>query len=275
MSAVRERSTGPDVYTHGHHETVLRAHRWRTASNSAAYLLPALEPGFRLLDIGCGPGTISIDLATRVREVVGIDASAQVLRGARAAATAAGATNVSFVVGDAYALPFPDDSFDVVHAHQVLQHLTNPVAALREMRRVARPGGVVAVRDADFSAMTWYPPQPGLDRWLSLYHQLTRANAADADAGRKLASWVSEAGFDPDDIVPSAGVWCFATPADRAWWSGMWAERVLASDFARQAVDQHLADPVDLEEIADAWRAWGGEPDGWFAVLHGEVLARA
>ncbi len=263
-----------DVYTHGHHESVLRAHRRRTAENSAAYLLPVLEPHHRLLDVGCGPGTVSVDLAGRVGEVVGVDTSAAVVEAARATAADAGRDNASFSVADAYALPFPDASFDVVHAHQLLQHLTDPVAALREMRRVARPGGWVAVRDADYSGMTWYPASPGLDEWMALYHEVTEANKADADAGRKLLSWVQEAGFDPDGVLASAGVWCYASPEERAWWSGLWADRAVASDFAAQALEYGLADEVGLELLADAWRDWGQERDGWFAILHGEVLAR-
>ncbi|MGY4645660.1 methyltransferase domain-containing protein [Cellulomonas sp. URHB0016] len=266
----------PDVYTHGHHESVLRSHRWRTAENSAGYLLPALVPGTRLLDVGCGPGSVTIDLAARLEpgEVIGVDASEAVVEIARDAAKEAGASNVTFEVADAYDLPFEDGTFDVVHAHQVLQHLTDPIAALREMRRVTRTGGVVAVRDADYSGMTWYPPSPGLDEWLALYHEVTQANRAEANAGRKLLSWVREAGFDPSRIVPSAAVWCYATPEDRTWWAGLWADRSVKSNFAAQAIDHGLADEVGLELLADAWREWGEEPDGWFAVLHGEVLAR-
>jgi len=265
----------PDVYTHGHHESVLRSHSWRTAENSAAYLLPHLRPGLRLLDVGCGPGTITVDLAALVApgQVVGIDASGQVLDRARAVASRAG-VDVTFGVGDVYALDFPDDSFDVVHAHQVLQHLTDPVAALREMRRVARPGGLVAVRDSDYGAMSWYPTSGGLEDWRHLYHEVTAANRAQADAGRRLLSWTLQAGFTPEQVTPSAGVWCFATPEDRHWWSALWAERVVSSDFARQAQDYGLADDVLLETLRDAWEAWGEEPDGWFATVHGEVLAR-
>ncbi|MDM7832438.1 methyltransferase domain-containing protein [Cellulomonas edaphi] len=265
-----------DVYTHGHHESVLRSHRWRTAENSAAYLLPHLSAGQSLLDVGCGPGTVTIDLAQRLApgEVVGVDTSAAVIEIARAAAKDADA-NVTFDVADAYQLPFASDSFDVVHAHQVLQHLTDPVAALREMRRVTRPGGIVAVRDADYDGMTWFPPSDGLDEWLALYHEVTQANGAEADAGRRLLSWVRDAGFDPAGIAPSAGVWCYATPEDRAWWAGLWADRSVASSFAAQAIEHGLADEVGLELLADAWREWGNQPDGWFTVLHGEVLARA
>lgn len=266
-----------EVYTHGHHDSVLRSHRWRTAENSAAHLLPALLPGQSLLDVGCGPGNLTVDLAARVApgRVVGVDRSEAVLELAREEAARAGATDVTFTAGDAYALPFEDGSFDVVHAHQLLQHLGDPVAALREMRRVARPGGVVAVRDADYDGMTWFPASPVLDEWSALYHEVTQANGAEADAGRRLQSWVLDAGFDPDAVVATAGVWCYASPEDRTWWADLWAERCVASDFARQAVEHGLADEVGLEQLAAGWREWGTAPAGWFAVLHGEVVARA
>ncbi|KGM14386.1 class I SAM-dependent methyltransferase [Cellulomonas bogoriensis] len=262
------------VYVHGHHESVLRAHRRRTAANSAGYLLPHLRPDHTLLDVGCGPGTVTVDLARHVRHVTGLDASAAVLDVARGAAADAEVTNVGFEQGDALALPFEDDSMDVVHAHQVLQHLTDPVAALREMGRVARPGGLVAVRDADYAAMTWYPPSPGMTEWLELYHEVTAANGVEADAGRRLLSWARQAGFDAERLEAGADTWCYTTPEDRAWWSGLWAERVTSSEFARQALTHALADDVALEVVADGWRTWGAAPDGWFAVLHGWLLVR-
>src|SRR3954462_5282379 len=114
------RSVPPDdVYTHGHQDAVLRSHRWRTAENSASYLLPALEPGMDVLDVGCGPGTLTVDLARRVApgRVVGVDVSAAVIEDARAHAADAGVTNVSFEAGDFRTRE--DGDFDVVHAHQV------------------------------------------------------------------------------------------------------------------------------------------------------------
>ena len=206
----------PDAYSHGHHASVLRSHRWRTVENSAAYLIPHLQPGLDLLDVGCGPGTITLDLAQRVApgRVVGLDAAADVIEQAGAAAAAANAS-VEFAVGDTYALQFEDASFDVVHGHQVLQHLADPVAALREWRRVCRPGGVVAARDADYEAMCWFPAEPGLDHWLDLYRRLARLNQGEPDAARHLVSWASDAGFT--GVEPTASAWCFATPEDREW----------------------------------------------------------
>ncbi|MEU4895561.1 class I SAM-dependent methyltransferase [Streptomyces sp. NPDC044780] len=262
------------VYTHGHHESVLRSHTWRTAANSAAYLTGHLKPHMRVLDIGCGPGTITADLAELVPQgqVTGVDAAGSVLEQARSLAEQRGLANVSFAVADVHALDYPDDSFCVVHAHQVLQHVGDPVRALREMRRVCAPGGLVAVRDADYATMTWYPSVPGMDGWLDLYHRVARANGGEPDAGRRLRSWALEAGFT--DITSTATAWCYATEEERAWWSGLWADRTVASSYARLAVDGGHATEDELRSISEAWRTWGEAPDGWFAVLHGEILCR-
>src|SRR5262245_5269781 len=130
-----------ETYTHGHHESVLRSHTSRTVANSARYLAAELRPGLDLLDVGCGPGTITIEFAQLLSpgRVVGVDRSEEVLAIARRGAAELRA-KVTFEPGDAYALGYDDASFDVVHAHQLLQHLSDPVAALREMRRVTRPG---------------------------------------------------------------------------------------------------------------------------------------
>ncbi len=260
-----------DTYSHGHHESVLRSHTWRTAENSAPHLVPLLEPGQRLLDVGCGPGTITVDLAERVApgEVVGVDLSAEVIE--QAAAAGAGVANASFRVDDAYALDAADASFDVVHAHQVLQHLTDPVRALREWRRVLRPGGILAVRDSDYGAKVWAPDDPLLDRWLELYHELTRVNRAEADAGRYLLGWVQQAGFA--DTTFTSATWSFADDEARTWWGGLWADRVVASSFAEQAVAYGLSTTEELESISDAFRRWAVQPDATFIVVHGQVVA--
>jgi SAM-dependent methyltransferase len=263
-----------EVYSHGHHDSVLRSHSWRTAENSAAYLLPRLNSADRLLDVGIGPGTITLDLARRLSEgwVVGVDSAPAAVAATQTRATAQGMRNLQLLVGDAYHLGFADASFDVVHAHQLVQHLARPVAVLREMRRVCAPGGLVAVRDADYSAMTWHPPSAALTRWLQLYQKVARSNGGEPDAGRRLFGWAHAAGFS--DVDSSASAWCFAEPADIAWWSDTWAERLSHSDFGRQAVERGFSDPMELAQLAEGWRRWGKLSDAWFAVLHGEILCR-
>ncbi|MCY0906676.1 methyltransferase domain-containing protein [Arthrobacter sp. H14-L1] len=269
-----ETGPGNDVYTHGHHESVLRSHAARTAANSAGYLLQHLAPGLSVLDVGSGPGTITADFARLVAPaaVIGLDRSPEVVAWAEALAAEQQLDNLSFRAGNIYDLDFPDAQFDVVHAHQVLQHLTDPVAALREMRRVARPGGIVAVRDADFHAMAWYPQLPELDHWMDLYQNVARHNRAEPDAGRRLLSWAQTAGFT--DIMPSSANWLYATDQQRQWHAGVWADRVVSSAFAEQALEYGLADRAELERISAGWRAWAQAPDGWFLIPNGEIIAR-
>ncbi|MBS2538364.1 methyltransferase domain-containing protein [Catenulispora sp. NF23] len=269
--------TPQNTYTHGHHETVLRSHRWRTAENSAAYLLPRLSPGQSVLDVGCGPGTITADLADRVAggTVTAVEITAEALKLAQDEAARRGTENVRFAVADVHALDFPDDSFDVVHAHQVLQHVADPVLALKEMRRVCKPGGVVAARDSDYGGFRWFPEVPALDEWLRLYQTLATSNGGHPDAGRRLRHWALAAGFAGDAIASSASSWVFAEEPDRRWWAEMWAERTTKSSTATQYVEKGFAYVDDLDTVAAGWRKWAGQDDGWFNVVHGEIVCVA
>ena len=263
-----------ETYTHGHGEPVLRSHRWRTATNSAGYLLEHLLPGTSLLDVGCGPGTLTADLARLVApgRVVGIDVSEEVVDQARAHVAEAGPPGVELVSGDFRATGFAPGPFDVVHAHPVLQHPSDPVGALAAMASLARPdGGIVAVRDADYPAMVWAPADERLDRWLDVYLRVTAANGANADAGRHLLRWATDAGLS--DVRYSTSTWTFATPDERAWWAGLWADRIVASDLADQAVSYGISGAGELAELAEGWRAWAGDEAATFTVVHGEVLA--
>ena len=118
--------------------------------------------------------------------------------------------------------------------------------------------------------MRYFPDDPELDRAMAAYGALTRVNGANWDAGRRLLHWALEVGFA--SVHPSASTWCFATPEDRAWWGGLWADRFTRSSMAEQLASRGIATDDDLAAFAEAWRRWASAPDGWFAVLHGEVL---
>jgi SAM-dependent methyltransferase len=205
-------------------------------------------------------------------QVVGVDCAQEVIDVAKVTAAEGGATNVRFATGDTYALEFADRSFDVVHAHQMLQHLSDPVAALVEMGRVCRSGGLVAARDGDYAGFIWYPLDPWLDVWLDVYERVARHNGGEPDGGRRLASWARAAGFE--DVTSTASAWCFSEANDRHWWGELWADRMTESALGVRAIEIGLATADDLQEMAGAWRRWAAHPDAWFGLLHGEILCR-
>ncbi len=259
-------------YTHGHHESVLRSHRWRTAANSAAYLLPHLRPGMTLLDVGSGPGTITADLAEHVApgRVTALEATDEAMTLTRSTAAERWIDTIDCVVGDVHHLDFADDTFDVVHAHQVLQHVNDPVTALREMRRVCRPGGIVAARDSDYAAFSWYPELPGLAHWMELYLAIARRNGGEPNAGRHLVAWAHAAGFST--INASGDAWVFANQGRAKFWGQMWADRILESSIADQIIDAGLGTRDDLEAISQAWAEWSQHPDAYFATALGQII---
>jgi ubiquinone/menaquinone biosynthesis C-methylase UbiE len=131
-------------YTPGYSAPVLSFMEQRTAESHAGFFLPQLLPGWRLLDAGCGPGTITLGLVRKVSpgQVIGVDIEESQFAKARGQAEQEG-LNIEFQKASISHLPFSDGYFDAVFSHAVLQHLTNPEAALAELRRVLKPGGLL------------------------------------------------------------------------------------------------------------------------------------
>lgn len=263
-----------ETYTHGHAAATLRQHGRRTAEEAAAFLLPELKAGMRLLDVGCGPGSITRGLAERLApgEVVGIDLAKEALASARADAAERGLSNLRYVEGSVYELPFADGSFDVVFAHQVLQHLKEPSAAIREMLRVLRTGGWLAVRDVDWGTVAYFPPDPWLDRFIEVHVKTWTQNGGDPQMGRKLRAIMNASSVV--DLRVSASEWCYATHVETREWGDAYAERLLTSPMGSSAVERGNATREDLEAMAVAFRAWSAHPDAFWAFTHVAALAR-
>jgi len=261
------------IYSHGHHSSVVQSHAKRTAQTSAAFLLPYIKPHYTILDVGCGPGSITVDFAALVPEgkVIGGDAVSTVLEQAAALAESRSLNNVTFQTIDANNLPFADSTFDVVFCHQLLQHVNDPVGILKEMRRVVKPGGIVAAREADYKAFVWYPEPPGLDKWAALYQKTARANGGEPNAARYLNFWARQAGFKPEEVQFTWSNWCYSGE-DAVNWGESWAVRVLYSGFAETAKLHNLATDKELEEISTAWRDWGREDSAYVMIPNGEIL---
>ena len=259
-------------YTHGHHQSVVQSHARRRAEVEAWFLLPRLKAGMRLLDAGCGPGTVTAGLARAVSPggVIGLDAAPAVLDHARAHASEEAVENVTYVVGDIYQLDVADAEFDVVYANQLLQHLTDPVRAIVEMRRVLKPGGLLAVRDADYATMSPHPKFPEFLEWNRLYHRVAYRNAAEPDAGRTLPAWVRAAGFAEIEIHPNV----VAMDGEEARiWGLTWSQRILHSGIASQALEYGYADQAALQRISDGWTTWAESEQPFFMFTQIAVLA--
>jgi SAM-dependent methyltransferase len=185
-------------YTLGYDTAALAFVSRRTLESHGAFFIPHLRPGLRVLDVGCGPGSMTLGIAARIGEgeVVGVDLSdSQVQLAARRAAEH-GVRNARFRTGDAYALPFADGQFDAVFSHALLEHLREPVRALREFRRVLAPGGVIGVATPDWSGFLVGPSSPALEAALDAFKALQAGNGGDVNVGHKLSQYAIDAGCE-------------------------------------------------------------------------------
>lgn len=235
---------GAERYTPGHSASSVDFMAARRAETHAAFFLPRLTPGQALLDLGCGPGTITAGLAAVVAPgpVLGVDQGAAQLAGARELATRTGLANVRFEEASCYDLPLADASVDRVFSHALFEHLAEPARALAEIRRVLRPGGVVGLRSPDWGGFLLSPP---LDATVTAYTGLQEANGGDPLAGRRLGPYLTESGFT--EVRADARYERYPSPAGIADY--------LATQLAEAGEDTH----------AEALRTWAREPHAMFA----------
>lgn len=242
----------------------------RSAAYEGAFFLPHLRPGMRLLDVGCGPGTITLGLAEAVGsgEVVGIDAQPSQVEIARALAEERGVTNATFEVAGVYRLPFPDRSFDAAFAHVVLMHLHEPVRALTEVHRVLRPGGVIGVRDPDMGSAIREPLTPLLSEHLALGVRVLQHNGGDPFRARRHRRLLLDAGFTRTEGSATVRVQGSATTCRAI--AGFWGAQLV--NVGKTALEQGWIDQSDLDKIATEIDLWAGKPDAFNAVTFCETI---
>ncbi|KAF2720230.1 methylase [Polychaeton citri CBS 116435] len=268
-------------YVPGYARQHIQHHEWRTAENSAPHLIPHLQrlaaskPKLSLLDVGSGSGTITTSLAKYIPQgtLTGVDLSEEIVSRANAEAQEAGIANVTFQAGSIYSLPFQDNSFDVVHAHQVLTHLDQPVEALKELLRVCRPnGGLVASREADMRMWSFHPSPPGLVAFHKLIGDVMVHSGGHRDAGAKLVSWALAAGAQRDRIHASCGTWCYSSPEERQVWGGSMMERIQNGGMRRKALQEGMVTEEQLRDMVRGWEEWLDAEDGFLGCMHGEIV---
>ena len=239
------------------------AHAGRTAQSHAAFLLPHLRPGQDLLDLGCGPGTITTGLAAAVApgRTVGVDIASDLPEST---------DEVTFEPGDACALPYPDASFDAIYSSAVLQHLAEPLVAVREARRVARPGAVIGLADADWGGFLLAPHDPVLMDSFSLMEKLRTGSPR---VGRDLRGLLAEAGFVRTQAF--ARTVHHGTTDEVRGFAAFNAAWFANPAIVETVVRQGWSSAEDMASATDAWARWGEQPGAFFAGFWCEALGWA
>lgn len=142
------------------------------------------------------------------------------------------------------------------------------------MKRVLKPGGILAVREGDFDGMAICPELPALARWQQLHHAVAKASGGQPNAGRRLHVWARQAGFEPSKMSKSASLQSFIDFEGVKWWGEMWEERIRATEFRQRALESGKATEAELDDIAEGWKQWHESEDAWFTYTHGELIAR-
>ncbi|OTA77987.1 hypothetical protein M434DRAFT_87506 [Hypoxylon sp. CO27-5] len=262
-------------------EDVFRVFETRTAQNSAVYLLPTLQsrnPQMTLLDVGSGSGSISASFAKIIGptggHVTAVDVNPIVLERAKNILTEK--YGISFQVTDRHTLPFADNTFDVVHCHQIIAHNKGQCEMLREMLRVTKPGGVVAAREGDMDTESFWPPLPGLLQFhTDLEVRIIRGRGASTSSGRELLSWALKAnGGDRSKITTSFSAWSYTEPEDRKLWATGMIDVALGNPQVRESNIKSGITEADMDEMREAWIEWRDRDDATLSMVHGEILMR-
>jgi SAM-dependent methyltransferase len=241
-------------------------HARRTAAEQAAFLLPYLRPGMRLLDCGCGPGSITCDLAEVVApgEVIGLDLQPSQVERAAALARERGVVNVRFEVGSIYTLPFPDASFDATFARTVLMHLQDPLAAAREMRRVLKPGGIIGLEDGDWGIDFYSPLTPALEAMQALRIRVHQYNGGNPFYARHQRHLLLEAGFTRSEASARFMLNGAGSLAKTRQIATQFIAQLRAPAFVATATKHGWASRADLDAMVAELTAWSERPDAMF-----------
>ena len=260
-------------YTMGYSEEFRQLLDRRSAATHASYLLPHLERGLKVLDFGCGPGTISVGLAEKVApgELHGIDMEESQIELARAAAAAGGHGNMTFHAGNVYEMPFEDGTFDVAHCHAVLMHIPDTQRALAEVKRVLRPGGILASREAIVASSYLEPQPPEITRAWGVFAGLVQGNGGHPNFGRELKLCMLEAGFQSVRVSASFDV--FSSPEDLAFLHGFISDWFFSPGVVAALTNYGLATPEQIEIWRSLLDEWRDNPGASGAIAFGEAIA--
>jgi ubiquinone/menaquinone biosynthesis C-methylase UbiE len=255
-----------ECYAPGYADDLVHSFQRRTIANSAAFFLSDLSPDMTLLDCGCGPGTITAGFAKILTrgKVFGIDIETTQIDQSKLYAQKLGLDNVQFSCANIYEIPFPDNFFDAIFAHAVLQHLKDPVEALNETYRVLKPGGVIGLRDDDTSSLIIAPDDPLVKKLIALMEKVITHHGGNSQIGKYHRQILKNAGF----IRTEAFATCeYDGNLENTRWRGDLAAQAAETFVADTAIKKGWVSAEEIKQMAEACRAWGRHPDAFDATI--------
>lgn len=240
------------IYPFGYNDAAVGMMQTRTAAACAGLFLKHASPGMRILDVGCGPGSITVGLARELApgKVTGIDIEASQISIAEELARNKEQQNCDFKVASIYELPFDDAEFDAVYGHTILMQFKDLNPVLSELRRVLKPGGLISFREIDFGANLYYPEDSVFSELMTVFRESIAHNQGNPDIGRSLSSSLSNTGFSIQETFASYA----QSPTEEAK-KGMYGAMTALweqADFPKQAVE--LGWITDEERIGLPYR---------------------
>jgi SAM-dependent methyltransferase len=264
--------TSQEQYSGGYSNLIINQFKQRNFLKQGAFLSPYLTAGLTVLDCGCGPGSMTLDIAELVNpgQVFGIDSSPIQIEQAILLQQERQISNVEFTAGSVYQLPYPDEYFDVVFAHAVLYHLQYPQEALLEFRRVLKPKGLVALRDACHYGDMMIPDSPGLTSAWETIDKVFTYQRGDINFGSQHKQILLDLGFT--NIAASCSYDMFDNPTEKDSIYSYW-ENFLACDHRQLILDQGWCTAAELGRQCEALREWSLHPAAFFARARCEAIA--
>jgi len=260
-------------YTLGYGESSMDWMASRTATGHGAFFLPYLEPGMNLLDCGCGPGTLTVGYAEQISpgHAIGIDRVTDQAEPVLSYAADHGIANLTFVEGDIYALPYPDNHFDAVFGSAVLGSVADAAAVVRDMVRVLKPGGVIGLKEFDHGADLIWPQTPLLAKSIELYHRLRAENDHEPKAGRRLKEFLTN-----NDCVVEYHYAYFDQQADKPSLQ-QYIERnngLVDEILGAQYIELGWCTRADIDAQAEEWRKFAVNPAAVYVSAWLEAVGR-
>ena len=266
-------NTSTPDYTMGYGDEFIRVLARYAKSKHSKYLIPHLRPGLQVLDVGCGPGFQAMDFAEAIApgELFGIDIEPSQIEMAQQLAEERGHDNATFAVADVVDLPFEEGFFDVAHCGGVLGFLPDTAAALAEIKRTLRPGGLVVCRDMIVESCFAHPDLGLTFRGWEMLSDLIAADDGHPQMGKDIKEHLANAGFE--EIRMSASFNMYDTPEEIELFYQLVKGWFLEGDPASAAKKYGAATDGLLAQVSETLDIWRSSPGAVAGIAFGRALA--